>query len=346
MFRIAVEEAFATDEMLVELSRIVNSKRKTIDKAFSSIYGPVLNSTNAEPLRRRLLDVSGERLSIMDAHGISVQILSLTAPGVQMFSTGKACDIVARCNDYLLTVLEQYPRRYFGLLSVAPQAPEFSAAEIARLASHANIVGVIINSHTNGKYLDSRKYDVIFKAAEDHGLPLYLHPNTPSSAMADPYSPYGLAGPIWGFAAETSLHALRLMFSGVFDRFPRLKVILGHLGEGLPFWTHRLDSRIGISQLFDSTGQLKRLMRKPSEYLTQNFCFSTSGMNSAVEVKFVKDVMGEDNLMFAVDYPYEDTGEAVNGIESGGFSTEFKQKLYFKNAQRIFNCDFSLSDSI
>lgn len=346
MYKIAVEEAFATPSLMLELKKIVSGDLYKRDVGFDLIYRKLLNSPMMEGLRDKLLDVGSGRLADMDQHAVNVQILSLTAPGVQVFSEARAKALTVETNNFLLEALHAHPNRFYGLMAVSPSSPAFSVSEIERLGDFENIVGIIINSHTKGEYLDADKYNTIFEAAEKYRLPIYLHPSTPAPQMVEPYLEYGLAGPIWGFAAEAGLHAMRLMLSGVFDKYPDLKVILGHLGEGLPFWINRLDSRIHLSKTFDNTGKVSQLQRTPGEYMKQNFYYSTSGMNNAREINYVCEACGESRLLFAIDYPYESTESAVNGMNSADITIKRRQKIYYENARDLFRTDFGLPASV
>ena len=143
-------------------------------------------------------------------------------------------------NDRLAEAIKKHPGRFSGLTAVAPQDPEYSAKEIERGKS-LGFNGVIINSHTQGEYLDDPKFWPILESAQAQDTPIYLHPNTAPKNFIQPMLDAGLDGAIWGFAVETGTHLLRLITKGVFDRFPNLKLVVGHLGEALPFWLYRLD---------------------------------------------------------------------------------------------------------
>lgn len=335
MKTIAIEEAFATEELFDEWRNILANDSS--DPAFSSIYNPLLNNPDFGAMRENLLDISDRRISDMNEHNIDIQILSVTAPGVQVSSPDKSRELTLSTNDFLVDKIQEHPDRFWGLLTVAPQDPEFSAKEISRMKGKKNIVGIIINSHTKGEYLDSEKFYPILEAAEAHNLPIYLHPTTPSPQMAGPFLAYGLEGPIWGFAAETGVHALRLLLSGIFDRFPKLKIILGHMGEGLPFWSHRINSRVMLSQLFDHTDKVKSLQKTPAEYLDKNFYYATSGMNTDPILRFCVETCNPEHILFAIDYPYESTEAAITGFNSAKLPAATKSKILYSNAVNLFN---------
>jgi len=341
--KIAIEEAFVTTELLDEWQAFLATGAES-EPGFKGLYGSFLTSSSTEKLRNQLLDVGADRIHRMDEHGINIQVLSVTAPGVQMFERGKATAITQRTNDRLAGFVSNYPDRYIGLAAIAPQDPLSAAKELERSVKDLNMRGAIINSHTQGEYLDHPKFLPIFAAAQSLDIPIYLHPRTPSPAMLSPYLAYGLEGAGWGFAAETSLHAVRLILSGLFDRFPTLKIILGHLGEGIPFWLARMD-RYFSNHVWTEASDLdqpKKLEKTISQYFMDNFVISTSGMNWSPAIKFVIETLGADRLLFAVDYPYESIEKAVAGIDSASLSAVDREKICYLNAERLFKINSDL----
>ena len=334
--RIAVEEAFATQQLFSEWRKLLDLGVED-EPGFSQLYGFFLNNNATQDIRNKLLDVGSGRISEMDKWHIDMQILSITAPGVQLFKASKALDITKRINDQLASVVTKYPSKFRGLATIAPQDINGAKIEMNRAIKDLNLNGIIINSHTKNEYLDDPKYWGIFEVAQSLNTPIYLHPRTPSSGMIKPYEKYGILGAGWGFAAETSLHALRLILSGLFDEFPRLKIILGHLGEGLPLWLSRIDSRFANKVWKGANGKTRSLSKKPSEYFKDNFLITTSGMNEHSSLKLGYDVMGPERMLFAVDYPYESTEKAVSLMDSFKMSDDDKKKVYYKNAEKAFN---------
>src|SRR5690606_8420097 len=169
------------------------------------------------------------------------QVVSLTGPGVQVFDAPTAAALTVSFNDQLAEAIGRHPDRLAGLAAVAPQDPAHAARELERAVRQLDLKGAIVNSHTHGEYLDDPKFWEIFEAAEALGVPVYIHPQTPPKAMIEPFLDCGLDGAVFGFAVESGLPMLRLIFSGVFDRFPKLRVVVGHLGEGIPYWLFRVD---------------------------------------------------------------------------------------------------------
>jgi 5-carboxyvanillate decarboxylase len=340
--KIAIEEAFATPELFDEWRKLLagNSQK---EPGFRKLYGSFLNNPATKDIRDRLLDLGMGRLSDMDRHGIDMQILSITTPGIQVFEKKKAIALAKRSNDRLAEVINTYPDRYAGLAAVAPQAPAKAARELERAVTDLGMKGVIINSHTQGEYLDRPKYWELFETAQALDVPIYLHPRTPSPEMIKPFLSYGLEGAGWGFAIETSTHAMRLILSGLLDEFPKLKFVLGHLGEGIPFWLPRIDSRFANKTWtdIDALERVKQRQRKPSEYFLDNFVIATSGVNWSPALTFALSVLGADRILFAIDYPYESTALAVEGIDSMPLSDRDRQKIYRTNAEKLFKLNLT-----
>ncbi len=196
--------------------------------------------------------------------------------------------------------------------------------------------GAVVNSHTQGSYLDEPQYWEIFEAAQALDVPIYLHPNTPPPGMIAPFLPRGLDGAVYGFAVETGLHLLRLIVAGVFDRFPKLKIAVGHLGEGLPFWLFRLDFMHRSMVISERYPGAKPLGRKPSDYLKTNVWVTTSGMQWAPAILFSQQVLGFDRVLYAMDYPYQFVPEEVKVTDELPITEEQRKLLYQTNAERLF----------
>jgi 5-carboxyvanillate decarboxylase len=284
----------------------------------------------------RLQDVGDLRLRDMDEAGIAKQIVSLTAPGVQIFDAADAVALARSSNDYLAEAVRKHPHRFAGLAAIAPQDPSAAACELERAARTLGFKGAIVNSHTRGEYLDDSKFWEIFEAAESLGVPIYLHPTTPSPAMIQPFLDRGLDGAIFGFAVETGLHMLRIVVSGALDRFPKLRIVVGHLGEGIPYWLFRIDFM--HSRMVDANryAGVKRLAKKPSDYFRENFYISTSGMAWAPPILYAQSVLGVDRVLYAMDYPYQFVPEEVKVTDDLPISENDKRKLYQGNAELVF----------
>lgn len=333
MRRIAVEEAFVTADIMAQWQTVLSGS--DVEPGFAKMGETILAHTPAnKPLDDRLLDIGAGRIAHMDSIGIDMQVLSLTSPGVQVFDAALATRLAAAANDALADAVKSHPTRFAGLAAIAPQDPAMAAREIERAGQRLGLCGVIINSHTKGEYLDSAKYRPIFEAAEALDMPIYLHPREPAPSMVTPYLDYGLYFAGWGFAAETGLHAMRLIMSGALDRYPKLKIVLGHMGEGLPFWLQRIDNRYLLEV---KIGAVEKLPRLPSQYLLGNFVITTSGVTSMPALRLCLDVLGVERILFAADFPYEDDSEAVRFMDGAAVTEEERKQIYETNAQRIFN---------
>lgn len=332
MKRIAVEEAFVTEEIAREWDRALAST--FVEPGFRLLGETILGkSPAARDLHAQLIDLDQGRIADMDACGIDLAVLSITSPGVQVFDAVTASALSIHANDVLAEAVQRHPTRFAGLATVAPNHPQGAVAELQRAASTLGMKGFLINSHTQGEYLDDRKYWPLFEAAQALGMPLYLHPREPAPSMITPMLDYGLYFAGWGFAVETATHALRLIMSGLFDEFPQLTIILGHMGEGLPFWLSRLDNRYLLQV---KIGAVKPLKRLPSEYFLENFLITTSGMLSAPALRLCLEVVGAQRILFAADYPYESVEESVQFMDAVGITPAERQAIYSTNAERVF----------
>jgi 5-carboxyvanillate decarboxylase len=340
--RIATEEAFAPPAIVDEW-RTMLARGDIADPGFVSLVGfyQTSRSERAQAVADRLQDLGERRLSDMDAAGIDRQIISLTSPGTQIFDIDRGVAFAKLANDQLAEACKRYPNRFLGLTAIAPQDPRHAASEIERGAHELGFHGVIINSHTHGEYLDDPKFWPILEAAEALDTPIYLHPNTPPPAMIQPLLEAGLDGAIYGFAVETGMHLLRMITGGVFDRFPRLRVVVGHLGEALPFWMPRIDYMHAGAVRAQRYERMKPLERKPSEYLRENVWFTTSGMAWEPAILFCREVLGADRVLYAMDYPYQYVPDEVHVHDTLPISTAERRALFQTNAEQVFGLNGS-----
>jgi len=335
--RIATEEAFATREQIDSYLRMV--KDGTADKGVTSLWGFYARSPSerAATILGRLLDLGSQRLRHMDETGIDKAVLALTAPGAQpLTDLAEARGLAQRANDYLAENVAAHKDRYIGMTTVAPQDPAWSAAEIVRGARELNFKGVQINSHTQGEYLDHPKFDPIFRALAETGQPLYIHPSSPPDAMIGPMLEAGLDGAVFGFGVEVGLHLLRLITSGIFDRYPDLQIMVGHMGEALPFWIYRIDYMHQATVRSKRYPFMKPLQKTILEYLRTNVLITTSGMAWAPAILFTQQVVGEDRVMYAMDYPYQFHADEVRTHDNLEIPLATKKKLMQTNAERWF----------
>lgn len=271
------------------------------------------------------------RLQQMDAYGIDMQVLSLTAPGVQqMKDTQAAIKTAKETNDFLAEVVKRHPTRFAGFATLPTQEPKVAADELERSVMKLGFKGAMINSHTRGEFLDQKRFWVIFERAEALGVPLYIHPTFLTPQQAKVFEEYPqLYDAAWGFSVETSYHALRIILSGVLDVFPKTTLILGHMGELMMYHLGRIDNRI-------QHGTVERKMKNlPSEYVKKNFMVTTSGTFSHEALHYAISVLGSDRVMFAIDYPYELIEEAVRFIDTAPISDAVKEQICHLNAERL-----------
>lgn len=328
---IAVEEHFATTRFWERTADLPVFPGEEAEREYSRGF-----LTN-EFISRRLTDLP-TRLEEMDRAGVDVSVLSLNPPGVQLWSDAASATSLAReMNDVLADVVAGDPTRFAALAAVAPQDPAAAAEEIRRTTGTPGFGGVLIGSHTGGRYLDEPESEPILAALEETGSTLYLHPRMPSPQMLKPFNPYGLQQAIWGFQAEAATHAMRLILSGAFDRHPGLRVVLGHLGEGIPYWLWRTDNLHAKTYAWArNVLNMVRLELKPSEYFARHFWITTSGMFDHDVLDYCLAKVGAERVLFAIDYPYEDSGVATGFLAEADLDDEQRAAISHRNAERLF----------
>ena len=294
-------------------------------------------------LRARLLDVRDARLRVMDQNGIEIMILSLNSPAIQAVENlSEAMDLARRANDLLAEQIAKEPTRFRGFAALPMQDPDCAARELDRCVRELGFKGALVNGYSqrdavdNAVYYDVKSYWSFWEIVERLDVPFYLHPREPSQRKAYEGHPW-LIGPAYGFGAETALHALRLMGSGLFDQFPALKVILGHLGEALPFTLYRIDERIAWSPL----GYPAK--KKISEYFAENFYITTAGNFRTQSLISSMLEVGADRILFSTDYPFEDVGHAVRWFDELAIGERDRGKIGRENAVRLFGLDKELN---
>ncbi len=284
-----------------------------------------------------LQDFGDRRIEIIDRNRIDFVVLSIAGPGVQ-FERDAA---VARrrstsANDFLANEIQKRPHRYGGFAHLAMQDPAAAADELERSMRDLGFHGALINGQTNGEYLDLDKYSVFWERVAALEAPIYLHPGNPVDHPAVYAGHSELWGPVCSWAFETATHALRLVFAGVFERYPKAQLVLGHMGETLPLNLWRFDSRWLICNRGSRT-----LAQPPSFYIKRNIAITTSGVCSDISLRCALDAMGEDNVMFSVDYPFEKTELAAQFIEGARITEIERVKVASDNAKRILRLDRS-----
>src|SRR5580658_3627296 len=337
MRRIATEEAFSIPEIAAELKKIVRGPSSSLDKL---LVKGIYDSSEGSPGYGRmnflegLLDVEGRRLKEMDEFGVDMHLLSLTAPGVQMFDADTATDLAALANDRLAEFCGRHPTRFSGLASFAPQSPKRAAKEMERAIRVLKLNGFIVNSHTHGEYLDDPKYWPMLEAAEGLDACIYIHPRAAPDSLKGPLQDYAMDSAMWGYGVEVGTHVVRMMAAGVFDRFPKLTICIGHMGEAIPFWIWRITFMNSRAQGIDRAPKTKLTM---AEYFRRNFVITTSGVEDHLALEYSIRKLGVDSVMWAIDYPYQPSKPAVEFMDSAPLSEADRAKLYHLNAERIFH---------
>ena len=325
---IAVEEHIATETFLSQAHKL------EILPTDQDELGSMRQVENNPVFHAALVDLDS-RLKKMDACGQTMAVLSLNPPGVQPYSAKDAVPLAREFNDSLAAIVRRHPERFAGLGTVTPQDPVAAASEIERIMGPLGLNGIMINSHTGGHYLDEPQFAPLLDAAEANHATIYLHPRVPS--MLSAYNCYGMSAAIWGYQAEAGLHAMRLILSGAFDRNPGLKIVLGHLGEGIPYWLRRIDNRHAFAQrVAGAASPMPKLKLTPSEYFRRNFVLTTSGIDDPDVLALALRAVGDDNIMFAIDCPYEETEDAVEFLKKAPITDLQRENISHKTAERIF----------
>ena len=292
----------------------------------------------AEPfpdaLLNKLLDIGAGRIAEMDAAGVDVAVLSLTAPGVEQLEPAAATKLARQANDDLAEAICKYPGRFRGYAAVSPKDPESAVKELERAVKELGFIGWKTHCNYGDSYLDEKRYWPLLAKAEELDIPIYLHPTVP---MINEFWTYGLAlaGPSFGFGAETCLTMIRLIMSGAMDAFPKLKVVIGHYGEGLPFLLDRLDFAANFSHVAGDAGAFVALKRKPSEYLRDNTWVSTSCNYLPAAFNCSREAMGMERIVFGSDHPYGKMDECLAFLGGRGLSEAEQELLYEKNAAQL-----------
>jgi predicted TIM-barrel fold metal-dependent hydrolase len=296
------------------------------------------SSARALKLIPQLCDLGEARLAEMDAAGIDMQIVSLTAPGVEQLEAAEAIALATETNDFLADAIKKHPARFGGFATLPIMAPDKAAQELERRVRGQQFAGAIINGHTRGRYLDDKFFWPILESAEQLGVPIYLHPTRPPQAVIDAsfggFSPMVsviFAGPGWGWHIETAVHIIRLILGGVFDRFPNLQIVIGHLGEGLPGMFQRLDVMAPA---------LTRLQRPVTTYLKENIHYTFSDFFfPPTFLALLLELCGVDRMMFSIDHPYQSMPEGCAFLDQLPVSAAAKERIAHGNAEKLFRLE-------
>ncbi|MDP2644576.1 MAG: amidohydrolase family protein [Desulfobacterales bacterium] len=312
----------------------------TLEEHFATpafLEGPGRNLTRkyGDQLLGQLSDLGGIRIADMDAAGIDVQVLSLTAPGIEQLDAADAVALARDANDILADAVGRHPARLAGFATLATQSPDTAADELARTVREHGFKGAVINGHTRGRYLDDAFFWPILERAEALRVPIYLHPTVPPQAVIDAYyaGNYSaevtamLSSPGWGWHIETAVHVLRIILSGALDRYPRLQLIIGHLGEALPFMLPRIDRSL--------SRELTKLDRPMGAYLRENIHYTVSGFNFIPAFLDLLLEVGVERIMFSADYPYGSMSEARTFLDRLPVCPNDRERIAHGNAELL-----------
>lgn len=318
MRTITLEEHFATPEFLKATAHLQSASRADF----------------VRPVESKLLDLGQGRIADMDAAAIDLQVMSLTWAGLDRLDAAIATPLAHDANDRLAAAVREHPKRFAGFAALALQEPEKAAAEFERCVQTLGFKGALVHGTMRGKFLDDPQFTPLFEAAQALDVPIYLHPAPPPQPVQEAYF-NGLPGQLgfflataaWGWHAEAGMHSLRLIVSGLFDRFPKLKLIIGHMGEDLPFSIARADAVL--------SGVTKHLQRRVAEYFRQHFYITTSGYFTVPPFQCAMEVVGADRILFSVDYPYSPNTVGRSFLNSLRISPEELGKISGGNAERL-----------
>ena len=322
MRTIAIEEHFLADGFREVMKR----------NAPSQGAGP--NAAVAAQQRTKLSDLGPTRLKDMDAGGIDLQVLSHTASEIPSLTASESVRLAQEANDQLAAAIATHPNRFAGFATLPMTNPEAAAHELERTVRSLGLKGAMINGTTNGRFLDDPSFSPILERAVALNVPIYIHPGVPPAAVRevyyagfDPAISYTLSTSAWGWHSETGIHALRLILAGVFDRLPTLQIIIGHMGEMIPFMLARINSTL--------TPLAKHLQRSVPEYFLQNFFITTSGFFTDPPFLLALQIMGADRMLFSVDYPYSTNEQGRVFLDNASISPADKEKISHLNAERL-----------
>jgi 2,3-dihydroxybenzoate decarboxylase len=317
--KIALEEAFTAPGL-----------EKYLERTFELVTDPKPRAA----LQGLLEDLGDRRIAAMDEAGIDLFVLSQTSPGVQVETDAPTAIRLARSsNDYLRSQIALHPTRYRGFAHLAMQDVDAAGDELERCVSELGFLGALINGNTNGVYLDDERYFPFWERVLALDVPVYIHPADPFVAPQVLEGYPEMQGAVWGWSTDNSSHFLRMLFSGVFDRYPRLTIILGHMGETLPYFAWRIDGRYALTE----QGQQHKLAKKPSEYFRSNLIVTTTGVCQDSALICALAELGDDRVLFSVDYPYEEAKEASDWIDRAPIGRQQREKICYRNAQRVLH---------
>ena len=320
MRTITLEEHFASPAFL-------DGPGRKLKERAAKIGGP------AARFLEQLSDLGDNRIAEMDAAGIDMQILSLTSPGVEQLEAAEAASFARETNDFLAEAIRSHPTRFGGFAALPTADPDAAVAELERTIHDYGFKGAVINGHIQGRYLDDKFFWPIFEHAEALRVPIYLHPTPPPQPVIE--ASYGgfspivtelFAGPGWGWHIETAIHVIRIILGGTFDRYPGLQIVIGHMGETLPFMLQRLDMM---------PAAMTKISRPISSYLRENIHYTFSGFNYTPTFLDLLLEVGVDRIMFSADHPYASMVQARAFLDRLPVSPADRERIAHGNAERL-----------
>lgn len=335
MKKVDFEAHFYTREFLNFLRKRDGYPRYAPDKETQGPrlwYSSEVSVLHGEVLLDLLLEVGENRLKRMDAFGIGVQVLSLSEPGCELFEPAIGSSLAREANNALANLVKKYPDRFVAFAALAPKDIKGAIKELERTVKDLGFKGWKTHSNYGDSYLDDEQYRPVLEHAEKLDVPIYLHPAFPAIPQLSKYG-ISLAAAPFGFGFETAMCLMRLILSGAFDRYPRLKIILGHLGEALPFLMKRID--FTYVKPWVNPADRPELERKPSDILRENVFVTTSGNYFEPAFRCTMEALGIDRILLGTDYPYEDPGECIGFIEGLPISKKEKDMIYHDNVGRL-----------
>ena len=321
MKTITLEEHFVSPSFLEGPGKGLKEEAKNPESYIGKLY-------------EQLCDLGDKRIAGMDAAGIDVQVLSLNSPGVEQLEAKEARKIAIATNDFLASAVKSHPKRFAGFATLPTADPKAAASELERTVGDYDFKGAIINGHVRGRYLDDKFFWPILERAEALHVPIYLHPTQPPQAVIDAsYSGFDpmvtnmLIGAGWGWHIETAVHVIRLILGGVFDQYPELQFIIGHMGETLPFMLQRMDRIMNP--------ETTKLQHPMSVYLQENIHYTFSGLNYTSTFLNLLLEVGVDRIMFSVDHPYASMAQGRDFLNKLPVSAADKARIAHGNAERL-----------
>lgn len=299
------------------------------------IAGPGTYLADRGSIVDQLCDLDAQRIAAMDAARIDMQVLSLTAPGTEQLDAGEAVPFAREMNNHLAEALQRHPDRFAGFATLPTSAPETAADELERMVREHGFKGALINGHSQGRYLDDSFFWPILERAEALQVPIYLHPTPPPQPVIEtsytgnfaPEVAFGLSTGAWGWHIETATHVLRLILAGAFDRYPTLQIVIGHMGEALPFMLDRLDMAL--------PPVVTKLQRPIGAYLRENLHYTFGGFNWTQTFLTLFLQVWVERILFSADHPFRSMAEARAFLDLLPVSSADRERIAHGNAERL-----------